>query len=211
MLSAHAADWAIRDTLTGQRDRALLLLGFAGALRRSERAAVRREHLTFTAEGMKLPIPRTKTDQEGRGAEIGIPRGMKPETCPVRAREVWLRAGPSLARCRGPLARYARRCRGAELAVASAGPGALLNAGSAQDHLGAAVAATAPPTVSSWVWASGGRLLRWLDYQQAAEPHAREVGQRPPRAVIIHDQPSWSMAPRLSRSVLAGRIRNGES
>lgn len=78
--------------LTGQRDRALLLLGFAAALRRSELVAVHREHLTFTAEGMKLLIPRAKTDQEGQGAEIGIPRGMKPETCPIRAMEFWLRA-----------------------------------------------------------------------------------------------------------------------
>ena len=51
-----------------------------------------REHLTFTADGMKLLIPRAKSDKEGRGAEIGIPRGMKPETCPVRAMEAWLQA-----------------------------------------------------------------------------------------------------------------------
>jgi integrase len=78
--------------LAGQRDRALLLLGFAGALRRSELVAVQREHLTFTADGMKLLIPRAKSDQDGHGAEIGIPRGAKPETCPVRAMETWLRA-----------------------------------------------------------------------------------------------------------------------
>lgn len=65
-------------SLTGQRDRALLLLGFAGALRRSERVAIQREHLTFTPDGMQLLIPRAKTDKEGQGVEIGIPRGMKP-------------------------------------------------------------------------------------------------------------------------------------
>jgi integrase len=78
-------------SLTGQRDRALLLLGFAGALRRSELVAVQREHLTFIGDGMRLLIPRAKTDQGGEGAEIGIPRGLKPETCPVRAMETWLR------------------------------------------------------------------------------------------------------------------------
>jgi integrase len=78
--------------LTGLRDRALLLLGFAGALRRSELVAVEREHVTFTADGMKLMIPRAKGDQEGKGIEIGIPRGSKHETCPVRAIEAWLRA-----------------------------------------------------------------------------------------------------------------------
>ncbi len=92
--------------LTGQRDRALLLLGFAAALRRSELVAVHREHLTFTADGMKLLIPRAKTDQDGEGAEIGIPRGLKPETCPVRAMEVWLRASD----CRyGPVFRKVDR------------------------------------------------------------------------------------------------------
>lgn len=77
--------------LTGKRDRALLLLGFAAALRRSELAAVEREHLAFAADGMRLLIPRAKTDQEGEGAEVGVPRGAKPETCPVRAMETWLR------------------------------------------------------------------------------------------------------------------------
>ncbi len=75
------------DGLTGTRDRALLLLGFAAALRRGELVAVQREHLTYTAEGLRLLIPRAKADQQGRGAELGIPRGRKPETCPVRALE----------------------------------------------------------------------------------------------------------------------------
>ncbi|SDE30691.1 tyrosine-type recombinase/integrase [Belnapia rosea] len=78
--------------LAGRRDRAMLLLGFAAALRRSELVAVQREHVVFTAEGLRLLIPRAKTDQEGQGAEIGVPRGAKPETCPVRAMETWLRA-----------------------------------------------------------------------------------------------------------------------
>ncbi len=82
--------------LAGQRDRALLLLGFAAALRRSELVAVAREHLTFTSEGLRLLIPRAKTDQAGQGAEIGIPRGSRPETCPVRAMEAWLRASDCL-------------------------------------------------------------------------------------------------------------------
>ncbi|WP_424140165.1 tyrosine-type recombinase/integrase [Roseomonas chloroacetimidivorans] len=75
----------------GLRDRALLLLGFAGALRRSELVAIDREHLRFTSEGMTLFIPRSKRDQEGEGATIGIPRGLNPLSCPVRAMEEWLR------------------------------------------------------------------------------------------------------------------------
>ena len=77
-------------TPAGRRDRALLLLGYAGALRRSELVAVQREHITFTAEGLRLLIPRAKGDPTGKGASIGIPRGTRPDTCPVRALEVWL-------------------------------------------------------------------------------------------------------------------------
>ncbi|WP_458098103.1 tyrosine-type recombinase/integrase [Roseomonas sp. WA12] len=75
----------------GTRDRALLLLGFAGALRRSELVAIDREHLRFTTEGMTVFIPRSKRDREGEGATIGIPRGLNPLSCPVRAMEEWLR------------------------------------------------------------------------------------------------------------------------
>ena len=98
-------------TAAGTRDRALLLLGFAGALRRAELAAVEREHVTFTAEGLRLLIPRAKGDAEGRGAEIGMPRGAKAETCPVRARERWL----AVSGCRfGPVVRKVDRWGGIE-------------------------------------------------------------------------------------------------
>ena len=80
------------DDLVGRRDRALLLLGFAGALRRSELVAVEREHLRFTEAGLRLLLPSSKTDQEGRGVELGISRGKGRNTCPVRALEAWLTA-----------------------------------------------------------------------------------------------------------------------
>lgn len=80
------------DGLTGLRDRALLLLGYAGALRRGELVAVAREHLEIGPGGMRLLIPRSKTDPEGQGAWIGIPRGGGTATCPVRALEAWLLA-----------------------------------------------------------------------------------------------------------------------
>lgn len=79
-------------TLAGQRDRALLLLGYAGALRRSELVVVAREHITFDKDGLRLLIPRSKGDQANQGASIGIPRGVTPETCPVRALEIWLKS-----------------------------------------------------------------------------------------------------------------------
>ena len=78
------------DDLAGARDRALLLLGFAGALRRAELVGVDREHLRFSASGLRLRLPHSKGDPAGEGVELGIPRGKRKETCPVRALEVWL-------------------------------------------------------------------------------------------------------------------------
>ncbi|MCF3945787.1 tyrosine-type recombinase/integrase [Acidiphilium iwatense] len=79
-------------SLVGLRDRALLLLGYAGALRRAELVAIDHPHLSFDADGLRLLIPRAKGDPAGKGATLGIPRGTAPETCPVRAVESWLRA-----------------------------------------------------------------------------------------------------------------------
>lgn len=78
------------DTLRGKRDRALLLLGFAGAFRRSELVALDVSDLTFEPEGMRVMIRRSKTDQEGKGQEIAIPRGSKLR--PVAAVQDWLKA-----------------------------------------------------------------------------------------------------------------------
>jgi integrase len=73
----------------GRRDRALLLFGFAGALRRSELVSLRVEDVAIVSGGLRLRIVRGKTDQAGQGAEIGLPRGRFAETCPVRAFEAW--------------------------------------------------------------------------------------------------------------------------
>jgi len=79
-------------TLRGRRDRALLLVGFAGALRRSELVALAVRDVAFEAEGMVLTIRRSKTDPEAAGQLVGIPYGEQPETCPVRALQAWLEA-----------------------------------------------------------------------------------------------------------------------
>ena len=76
-------------TARGRRDRALLLFGFAGALRRSELVALQVEDVAIVAGGLRLRIGRGKTDQAGQGAEIGLPRGRHAETCPLRAFEAW--------------------------------------------------------------------------------------------------------------------------
>ena len=82
----------VPSTLTGLRDRALLLVGFAGALRRSNIVALDVEHIRFQSNGMILLLERSKTDQERRGTEIGIAMGENETTCPVRAVRTWLRA-----------------------------------------------------------------------------------------------------------------------
>src|SRR6516165_10088956 len=64
-------------TLRGHRDRALLALGFAGAFRRSELCALQVSDLIETADGFMVRIRRSKTDQEGQGQEIAIPRGAR--------------------------------------------------------------------------------------------------------------------------------------
>jgi len=80
------------DDLAGLRDRALLLIGFAGALRRSELVGLDVAHVRRTPSGLRLMIPRSKTDAAGQGAEVGIVRGTREDTCPVRALGTWLRA-----------------------------------------------------------------------------------------------------------------------
>ena len=75
---------------SGIRDRAILLLGFAGALRRSELVTLDVEDLTPMPDGYALLIRRSKTDGEGGGQRIGIPNGRRPGTCPVRAVRAWL-------------------------------------------------------------------------------------------------------------------------
>lgn len=67
----------IPDTLTGKRDRALLLLGFACALRRSELVALQVADLDLSSDGLRVTIRRSKTDQEGQGQTIGVPIGGK--------------------------------------------------------------------------------------------------------------------------------------
>ena len=80
---------AMGDRLKDLRDRALLLIGFAGGLRRSELAAINLIDVERVREGIILTIRRSKTDQDGVGRKIGVPFG-RTIHCPVRALENWL-------------------------------------------------------------------------------------------------------------------------
>ena len=75
--------------LKAARDKALLLIGFAGAFRRSELVALRYEDMTHYDNGLELLLRRSKTDQEGAGRTVFIPyaRGNR---CPVKALRNWL-------------------------------------------------------------------------------------------------------------------------
>jgi integrase len=72
-----------------RRDRALLLIGFAGALRRSELVALDVEDISEDENGLRLRLRRSKTDQEGSSRVVGVPYGSHPATCPVRAWRAW--------------------------------------------------------------------------------------------------------------------------
>jgi integrase len=76
--------------LIGARDRALLLLGFAGGFRRSELVALNVADLAFVKEGILVAVRRSKTDQEGQGMEKAVTYGSDPSSCAVRAVRDWL-------------------------------------------------------------------------------------------------------------------------
>ena len=77
-------------SLRARRNRTIILLGFVGAFRRSELVALNVEDLEETAEGILVTLRRSKTDQEGLGRRIAIPRGEI--ACPVAALRAWLDA-----------------------------------------------------------------------------------------------------------------------
>jgi integrase len=81
----------LRPGLIGLRNRALLLLGFAGGFRRSELVALERAHLRFVSQGIEVFVERSKTDQEQRSHVKVIAYGSDPATCPVRALKHWLK------------------------------------------------------------------------------------------------------------------------
>lgn len=83
---------ALDDDLLGCRDRALLLVGFAGGFRRSELVALDVEDVKETADGLVIQIRRSKTDPEGKGTTVALPYGSSAATCPVRSYRAWIAA-----------------------------------------------------------------------------------------------------------------------
>jgi len=95
-------------SLAAKRDAAIVLVGIAGAFRRSELCALVVDDLNFDGRGVEIAIRRSKTDQTGRGATKIIPYTPNRLTCPVRALESWLAAA---AIVRGPVFRAVDRGR----------------------------------------------------------------------------------------------------
>lgn len=80
---------ALPDSNKKARDRALLLVGFFGAFRRSELVAITVEDLSWEPEGVLISLPKSKTDQELDGLNCALPYGNEP-ICPVKALKNWL-------------------------------------------------------------------------------------------------------------------------
>ncbi|MBF9239891.1 tyrosine-type recombinase/integrase [Hymenobacter sp. BT683] len=78
-------------TPTGLRNRALLLLGFTGAFRRSELEALNIEDLAFDEEGLVVSLDKSKTNQLGQAEEKAIFYSPDPALCPIRSLQAWLR------------------------------------------------------------------------------------------------------------------------
>jgi len=72
------------------KNKALILVGFAGGFRRSELVAIQLEDIDFVPEGVKIFIKRSKTDQSGEGMTKGIPYFSNSEYCPVISLKQWI-------------------------------------------------------------------------------------------------------------------------
>jgi integrase len=96
---------AMGSSLAECRDRALLMLGFAGALRRSELIELDVRDLAAAPQGLVITLRRSKTDQFNEGHQLGIAHG-RAQHCPVKALEQWLEKSTIVA---GPLFRPLNR------------------------------------------------------------------------------------------------------
>jgi len=93
------------DRLKDHRDRALLLIGFAGAFRRSELVGIAVADIERVPQGIVITLPRSKTDQDGQGRKVAIPFG-RTRHCPVKALDLWL---TEAGICVGPVFRPVTR------------------------------------------------------------------------------------------------------
>jgi site-specific recombinase XerD len=101
--------------IRSQRNKAIILLGFAGGFRRSEIVGLNAEDLEFKNKILRVTVRRSKTDQEGRGRIVVIFPGENPKTCPIAALRVWLEAADLKDEGADPIFRPVNRHSGVEL------------------------------------------------------------------------------------------------
>lgn len=88
-------------TASGLRDRALLLIGFAGAFRRAELVGLNMEHMKLRGKALEIRLGRTKTNQAGAAQEKVLFWAENPLFCPIRAYQAWV--GLFEGRKKGPV------------------------------------------------------------------------------------------------------------
>ena len=82
-----------KNQINRSKNKALLLIGFAGGFRRSELVAIFLDDVEFVPEGVKIFVRRSKTDQSGEGMTKGIPYFSSPDYCPVISLKNWIQEG----------------------------------------------------------------------------------------------------------------------
>jgi integrase len=97
------------------RNKAIILLGFAGGFRRSEIVGLNAEDLEFKDGTLRVMLRRSKTDQVGKGKAVVILPGRNPKTCPVAAVRAWLGAAELENEGGDPVFRPVNRHSGVEL------------------------------------------------------------------------------------------------
>ena len=105
----------LRSSPRDDRDRAVLLVGWAGAFRASELCAMRLEHVRSTQDGIYLFLPQSKEDRLRKGDEVWIRPSPDRARCPVEALRDWLArvgrpAGPLFRRVHGATIEHAPIC-----------------------------------------------------------------------------------------------------
>lgn len=92
LLHSELDAWADKQKgIMGLRDKALLMVGFAGAFRRSELVSIQVNQLRFVKQGMVIHLARSKTDSTGLGRDVAIPFASNRKRCAVGALRSWLK------------------------------------------------------------------------------------------------------------------------
>ena len=86
----------VNKSLQSLRDKAIILLGFAGGFRRSELVSLEKSDLEFISEGLKITLKKSKNDQYGQGLVKGIPYFKNNRYCPVIAVKEWMSSSDNI-------------------------------------------------------------------------------------------------------------------